>query len=236
MDHNLTYKKIKSIERIKKTQRVYNFNVPGYENYVANGFIVHNCENHSISQEGPPESSSAWTVDELVVAAIEKHCESITMSYNEPILSFEFLIDLAEACYDNDIKFILKTNAFINKGPWKEICLRTDAMNIDWKGEGLTFASITKARDFVLRDRIKEAYDYGVHIEISVPLYYSHGEYEKQMKELGYFVKMINREIPCHLLRISPSYNYDNFIYDPGIIEESKNILLRYLANVYVVE
>jgi spore photoproduct lyase len=36
-------KKIKSIKRIKEKATVYNFHVPKYESYVANGFITHNC-------------------------------------------------------------------------------------------------------------------------------------------------------------------------------------------------
>jgi len=193
------------------------------------------CENHKISQVSPIEGSKVWSPDELVVAAIDKHCESITMSYNEPILSYEFILPLADACHDNGIQFALKTNAFINKYPWEQICLRTDAMNIDWKGSDLTFASITKARTFVLKDRIKEAYDNGVHIEISVPLYYSKNEYQEQMDKLGHFLKMINRDIPCHLLRISPSYHYDSFISDPEDIKKAQSILSSYLANIYIV-
>lgn len=36
-------KKIKSIKRVQQETTVYNFHVPNYESYVANGFITHNC-------------------------------------------------------------------------------------------------------------------------------------------------------------------------------------------------
>ena len=39
----LTYKKIKSIQRVPGKTKVYNFHVPGPESYLANGVVTHNC-------------------------------------------------------------------------------------------------------------------------------------------------------------------------------------------------
>lgn len=39
----MEFKKIKSITTVQTTQKVYNFSVPGPENYIANDKVVHNC-------------------------------------------------------------------------------------------------------------------------------------------------------------------------------------------------
>ena len=121
------------------------------------------------------------------------------MSYNEPTLSYEFLIDLAFRCWQEDLKFILKTNAFINKEPWKEICQVTEAINIDWKGSEDNFKSITGVNSYVLQGRIKEASGAGVHIEISIPLYYKdselkRNEYQKKWRKDNYESYQKNRK------------------------------------------
>ena len=235
MKSNLEFKKIKSIKRLKKKQKVYNFNVPGYESYVANGFVVHNCENHEISQKCPPDKTTVISPSKLVEIAIDKHCKSISMSYNEPILSYEYLIALAEESASNGLQFALKTNAFVNRDPWKEICARTQAMNIDWKGDYDSFKMITRTNNYVLKDRIKEAYDYGVHIEISLPLYSFDTELEDYVHKAGKFLSFVDENIPCHMLRISPSYDYSNFIYNSDEIERAKKILSEYMNNIYIV-
>jgi hypothetical protein len=39
----MEYQKIKSIKVVEEKQTVYNFHVPTYESYIANGFVTHNC-------------------------------------------------------------------------------------------------------------------------------------------------------------------------------------------------
>ena len=237
MDSNLEFKKIKSIKRVKKKQKVYNFNVPNYESYVANGFVVHNCENHKISQTSPTESSQVILPSKLMEIAIEKHCQSVSMSYNEPILSYEYLITIAEESALNRLQFALKTNAFVNRDPWKEICKRTHAMNIDLKaGTKECFKSMTGCSRYVTRDRIKEAYESGVHLEISIPLYYRDDKIEEEIKIVGEFLSSLDKEIPCHLLSIQPSHEYGNFIFNSENMSRAKNILSNYMNNIYEVD
>ena len=231
---NLEYKKVKSIKRIKKKQRVYNFNVPGYENYVANGFVVHNCENHKLSQSKKIEGKYFSPID-IVNTAKEKHCESVSMSYNEPIISYEYLIDVAEECRKNDLKFIIKTNAYVNFQPWEEICNVVDAINIDWKGSERSFKAITGAAAYILRARIREAYNAGIHIEISIPLYCQDDELEEEMKILGEFLSSVDKDIPCHLLRISSSYEFENFVFNTDNLERAKNVLSNYMSVIHTV-
>lgn len=38
-----TYQKITSIKRVQTETTGHNFHVPGYESYVANGIVTHNC-------------------------------------------------------------------------------------------------------------------------------------------------------------------------------------------------
>ena len=195
----------------------------------------HFCENSNISQSSPDEKLTVMNPWVLMDIAKQKNCKSISMSYNEPILSYEFLLKLARVCKINGLKFILKTNAFINKEPWENICKATDAMNIDWKGSEEKFKQITGVNYYVLQDRIKEAYDYGVHLEISFPLYYQDDEIEEEINIAGEFLSSIDKEIPCHLLPIQSSYKYGQFIFKQENLDKAKEILSRYMCNIYSV-
>jgi pyruvate-formate lyase-activating enzyme len=204
VDNNLEFKKIKSIKRVKKTQKVYNFNVPGYESYVANGFVVHNCENSAYSQDNREEKANIYSAEDIVTLALKKKCSSVCMTYNEPTIYYEYLLDIAVECKKYDIKFILKTNAYLNKGPWEKVCKFTSAMNIDFKGMGKPARRVTGVEHTYILDRITEAYKAGVHIEISIPVY--HGIFEGGgFHELGEALHKLRSDIPIHLLKIYPA-------------------------------
>ena len=192
------------------------------------------CENHELSQTNNIKGERLY-LHNIISTAKDKDCQSISMSYNEPTLSFEFLINLADMCVIHDLPFLLKTNAFINKEPWKEICLKTSAINIDWKGSKEKFKFITGVNSYVLQERIKEAYNYGVHLEISIPLYYKDDELEDEMKIVGKFLSSIDKEIPCHLLSIQAAYKYSDFVFNPENIDKAKNILSKYMDNIHIV-
>ena len=97
------------------------------------------------------------------------------------------------------------------------------------------FKYITGVNDYTLQDRILEAYDYGVHLEVSIPLYYQDNEIEKEMTILGQFLSSIDEGIPCHLLSIQPSYKYQDFIFNPENMNKAKDILSHYMNNIYCV-
>ena len=186
------------------------------------------CENYKISQQ-QLNNNKYYSISEIIILAKKYNCESICMTYNEPTISYEFLIDLANETHNNDLYFVLKTNGYINKEPWGEICEITDAMNIDLKGSDEKYLNIIGAKEPVVRDRIKEAYNYEAHIEISIPLFYEDIEYE--INDIGKFLSKLDKNIPCHLLKIYSSYKHNKNTTNKEI-KEAENILREYMNNV----
>lgn len=186
------------------------------------------CENHKISQQ-QLNNNKYYSISDIIILAKKYNCESICMTYNEPTISYEFLIDLANETHNNDLYFVLKTNGYINKEPWGEICKITDAMNIDLKGSDEKYLNIIGAKEPVVRDRIKEAYNYKVHVEISIPLFYE--DIEDEINDIGKFLSNIDKNIPCHLLKIYSSYKHNKNTTNKDI-KKAENILKRYMNNV----
>ncbi|MBA2682476.1 MAG: hypothetical protein H0U76_29300, partial [Ktedonobacteraceae bacterium] len=70
-DDNLDYKKIERISYKADQTRVYNFHVPGYESYVANGFVTHNC--YVARRKGFANPITTFVNSEQICTTIEKH-------------------------------------------------------------------------------------------------------------------------------------------------------------------
>ncbi len=90
----MEFKQIKSIKRIQKKTTVYNFHVPQYENYIANGFVTHNCYVARHNTFGNPVtvySNTNEIIDEIV-----KHSYTLPAKYQK----YSNQQDKWQWCYD----------------------------------------------------------------------------------------------------------------------------------------
>lgn len=200
--HALEYKKISKIRKISKTQKVYNFNVPLYESYVANGFVVHNCQNYMVSQEDKYFSSKDLLPQVIIDIALTKECKAVCFTYNEPIIYYEYILDLAKLCKENKIDLLLKTSAYAELPIWKKLCSLTNAMNIDWKGNEERYKTVAKVSGKSIVECIQFAIE-NIHTEISIPIY--HDASVQEHEEFAEFMSSYPL-VPLHLLRIYPAY------------------------------
>lgn len=191
------------------------------------------CENYSISQVEPLEDHF-YSPEDIVALAKYHKCESVCMTYNEPILAFEYLINLGEKCHKNDLKLIIKTNAYIDHEPWEEICKVIDAVNIDVKGIYDFFKKMTGCNYNDIYSHILCATFEDVHVEISIPVYAG----VDMAGSLYHFCEEMKRHhlnIPCHLLKINPAYKMiDMKETGDWEITVAKEILDEYFTYVYV--
>ena len=165
------------------------------------------CENNNISQVEPLTYDRQVSTFDVIETAKERQVESVCMTYNEPTIAIEYLLELGKKCHENDLKFIIKTNAYINQEPWEEVCKVVDAMNIDYKGSFDKFEDMTGCRYKDYGRKINTALDNDVHVELSVPIFPGYNN------EDGYYFHPlatscaeVGIEIPCHLLKINPAH------------------------------
>ncbi len=93
-----------------------------------------NCQNHEISQIAPTnETYNKITPQDIVELAIKNNCPSISYTYTEPLISFEFVKECCILAKKSSIKNIVVSAGYVNAKPLKEIIPYIDAFNIDLK-------------------------------------------------------------------------------------------------------
>jgi pyruvate formate lyase activating enzyme len=190
------------------------------------------CENESISQTKSSPCSQAFVVEELISLALSKGRRGICMSHNEPMVAFEDLLRLCEECHRQGLAFFLKTNAYVNARPWREICGEVNAVNVDWKGLAPDYEEICGASEYVIEDRIREAHDMGIHIEISIPVYPSKDQ-ESKWRYMAKFLAGEAPQIPVHLFSIQPARRWIHHeVISSDIVHRAKKIFEQYLIFV----
>lgn len=94
------------------------------------------CQNWEISQHFPeyPDAYRLMSASEIVDKAKNEDGNiGIAFTYNEPIVNFEFMLEVARAAQAAGLKTAMITNGFITEAPLKQLIACIDAFNVDLK-------------------------------------------------------------------------------------------------------
>ena len=92
------------------------------------------CQNADISQlHEEPQFSTEISPDDIVRSALEQKAESISYTYTEPTIFYEYAFDIAQLAHSKGLKNIFVTNGYIETEAFQQIAPFIDAANIDLK-------------------------------------------------------------------------------------------------------
>jgi pyruvate formate lyase activating enzyme len=93
------------------------------------------CQNWEISQARPEDVRSYdLSPDDVVALAVRENVPIICFTYSEPIIFYEYMVDIAKLARAKGIKTAVVTGGYINPEPLKQLCGLVDAIKIDLKG------------------------------------------------------------------------------------------------------
>jgi pyruvate formate lyase activating enzyme len=167
------------------------------------------CQNFSISRAGPEDVGLTRIVPgDVVEYARTSGAQSVSWTYNEPIIWHEFTTDASRAVHDAGLKTVYVTNGYIQEPPLRELQGLVDAMNIDVKAFresfykrvcGGSLAPVLKA--------CEAAHGLGIHVELTYLIIPGHNDSEE---ELGEFSKWVSdsmaSNVPVHFSAFHPDY------------------------------
>ncbi len=192
------------------------------------------CQNYSISQYHPASNLEKLSPDDMVYFLKEKKFDQIAFTYSEPTLYYEWVLETSILCRKNNIKSVLVTNGYLNKEPAKELLKYIDAANIDLKSFSDDFyKKICKGKLEPVLDFIKIAYETGVHIELTTLVITNTNDSEEEMTQIADFIQSVSGDIPFHISRYHPSYNFNKPATDLNNLAKLIEISKKRLNYVY---
>jgi len=190
------------------------------------------CQNWEISQK---KSMTMELEDEdILLMAKSRGSIGIAYTYNEPSISYEYVLHLCKLVKSRGLKNVLVTNGFINEEPLKELLPYVDAMNIDLKSiEDGFYRRICKGKLEPVMNTIKMAAKQ-VHVEITNLIIDGLNSSEDQIDRLAKWISEIDDNIPIHLTKYFPAYkmNLPPTSYDT--LMRAKKTAEKHLKYVYV--
>lgn len=190
------------------------------------------CQNYRIAQE-IPDTTVKITPDEVIHRALSAPGNiGIAYTYNEPTVSFEFVLECAVLARQKGLKNVLVTNGFIEARPLEELLPYIDAMNIDIKGTETFYKDLAYGRLGPVKETVKMAYRH-CHVEITHLIIPGMNDGEGEIEDLAGWISSLRRDIPLHLSRYFPSYRLHLPPTPVKAVERARDIALKYLDYVY---
>jgi pyruvate formate lyase activating enzyme len=166
------------------------------------------CQNWTIARAKPPESFEEATPEVLVEQAVDQGCASISYTYNEPAIFFEYVLDTAKLARKKGLRNVIVTNGFINEKPLKEWATVIDAANVDLKAFNEKFYSeICLAKLQPVLKTLKIISKTKMWFEITnliIPT--KNDDFNEIKKMCGWIKANIGTEKPLHFTAFYPCY------------------------------
>ncbi len=189
------------------------------------------CQNYKISQEDVQgvETSPENIAD---IALRESTNLGIAFTYNEPLIWYEFVKDAAKINKRNGKKNVLVTNGYINPEPMKELLPYIDAMNIDLKfSNNQDYKKMCNATLQPVLDIIALCNE-SCHVEVTTLVVTGYNDNIEAIEEIAQMTAKIDTNMPLHLSRYFPKYNYNEPETNIEFMEKAKEIAEKHLTRV----
>ncbi len=195
------------------------------------------CQNWQISQVSHGEFGHVTTPERIVSDAMSvQNNAGIAFTYNEPVIWYEFMRDVALLAKGKGLHTVMVSNGYVNPGPLREITGFIDAFNIDLKSfDEMKHKRLTGAKLEPVKKALSIIGESGKHLEITSLIIPGNNDDPEDMRSQARWIAAeLGEETPFHISRYFPVYKRD----DPPTSPETLHLLFRtaseYLRYVYL--
>ena len=176
-------------------------------------FRCKHCQNADISQlpqdHGGMLLGEALSPSEIVNAAVQHRCASISYTYTEPTIFFEYAYDTAVLARAAGLANTFVTNGYLTAEALAMIRPVLDAANVDLKSfRDETYRKICGARLPPVLDTIALMRKLGIWVEVTTLVVPGLNDGGDELREIARFLAGVDRDIPWHLSRYHPDFEY----------------------------
>ncbi len=169
------------------------------------------CQNADISQMPRDHGrivGSPLTPEQVVQEALDLGCASISYTYTEPTIYYEYARDCARPATAAGLKNVFVTNGYMTAETLRDIGSDLHAANVDLKSFSDEFyRTLVGARLKPVLDSIKRLLDMGVWVEVTTLLIPGRNDGEGELRSLASFLASLSPDIPWHVSRFYPAYH-----------------------------
>ena len=172
------------------------------------------CQNSDISQAGK-ETTEIYGADlspaEIICQAKQSGCLSVSYTYTEPTVFFEYAFDTAVLAKQEGLANNFVTNGYIAAEPLKAIAPYLDAANVDLKSfreeyyRKICGGSLKPVLDTLVLMKAQK-----IWVEVTTLVLPGQNDSEAELRDIAIFLRdKLGSETPWHVSRFFPRYQMD---------------------------
>ncbi len=167
-----------------------------------------NVSGQPTPQEFPTVPGQDIPPEEIVREALRNGCRSISYTYNEPTIFFEYALEIAHLARSAGLSNVFVTNGFMTGEMLDHFFPLLDAANVDMKGfRDRTYRRYAGARLQPVLDTLKKLKQQGVWLEVTTLVIPGINDDPAEAADMaGYIVNELGADTPWHLSRFFPAY------------------------------
>ena len=167
------------------------------------------CQNHEISVAGAPDIQTVEVSPERLAEQAAELSPwgniGVAYTYNEPLVSYEYVRDCAALIHERDMVNVLVSNGTIGEAPWRALLPLIDTANIDLKGfTPAWYRRLGGDLEAAKRSIILAAEQ--CHVEVTTLLVPGKSDSAEEVRALARWLASVSPDIPLHLSRFFPQY------------------------------
>ena len=213
--YSLVYGKVVSshVDPIEK-KPLFHF-LPGSYSYsistVGCNFRCDFCQNWEISQMPRDQHvivGEDQTPEKVIKAALDNDCQSISYTYTEPTIYFEFAYDCAKLAKEKGLKNNFVTNGYMNLPVVEMIAPYLDAANVDLKSfREDYYRKICGGELQPVLEAIKLMKKLKIWIELTTLVIPGLNDSSEELTDIASFIKNeVGDDVPWHVSAFHPMY------------------------------
>jgi pyruvate formate lyase activating enzyme len=203
------------------------------------------CQNWEISQRSFMESGKLIgeevPPEKIVNEALQNKCASISYTYTEPTIFFEYALDCAKLAKEKGLHNTFVTNGYMSRECIQMIKPYLDAANVDLKFfKDSSYKRICAAGLQPVLDSIRLMHEFGIWVEVTTLIVPGENDSEEELAEIAQFLASVDKNIPWHVSRFHPDYKLTHLHTTPEeSLEKAQGLGAKaglkfiYAGNVY---
>jgi pyruvate formate lyase activating enzyme len=198
------------------------------------------CQNWDISKSREIDTlADSASPQALARAAQQTGCRSVAFTYNDPVIFFEYAVDVAQACHAVGVKTVAVTAGYISPQPRVEFFRHMDATNVDLKGfsEAFYHRLCTASLAAVLDTLRYVKHETDCWLEITTLLIPGENDSDQELHALSEWVfDQLGPDVPLHFTAFHPDYKMRDKPHTPHatLIKAYEIARATGLSHVYV--
>lgn len=174
------------------------------------------CQNWQISQTNIRDGAKLYEEEvmpqEVVREAINNNCRSISYTYTEPTIFFEYAYDTAKLAKAKGLYNNFVTNGYMTKEALEMIKPYLDAANVDLKFfKDSSYRKICAASLQPVLDSVRFMRELGIWVEITTLVVPGENDSKEELGDIARFIAEVDKNIPWHVSRFYPDYKFTEY-------------------------